>query len=126
MVNELYHWDLRRVERLNGELLVWVMVQEGSCDHPIIIPDSPPPIPILAPGGQLLVEINDGVDNKVVQVIMEDQGERRGVWDCQELYEEGEEIMDVLRQVEVQDTKILRYPQPPNYDNPNYIPDVQQ
>ena len=43
-----------------------------------------------------------------------------------EFYEEGEDIMDVLQRVEAWDTKIPRYTQPPNYDDLNYIPDVQE
>ena len=42
-----------------------------------------------------------------------------------EEYEDGEDIMDVLRRVEAQDQEISRYPPVPGYDDP-YIPDVQQ
>ena len=66
MANKSYHWDLRRVERLNRELLVQVMVLEATQDHPIIIPDSLPLVPIPAPGGNLLMEINDGTDDAAV------------------------------------------------------------
>ena len=48
---------------MNSELLVWVTVLEVTWDHPIMILDSPPTILILAPGGNLLVEINDGMDD---------------------------------------------------------------
>ena len=137
MSTESYCQDLHQVERLNSELLVWVMALEGTQDSLIIIPDSPPPIPILAPGGNLLVEIEDGTDNTAVQVIVEDQAEGRvrrrvkieegGVFGVAgELYEEGEDIMDVLRQVEAWDAEIPQYRPAPSYDNPNYIPDVQQ
>ena len=87
MVNESYHQDLHRVERLNGELLVWVMALEATWDHLIIIPDSPPLILIPAPGGNLLVEINDGTDDAVAQAIAEDQAE--GVVRRRVMIEEG-------------------------------------
>ena len=136
VANESYCWDLRRVEWLNSELLVWVVALEATWDYPIIIPDSPPPIPILAPGGNLLVEIDDGVDDEWAQAIAEDQAEgvvrRRvmieegGVFRIAgEEYEDGEDIMDVLHRVEAWDQEIPRYPPVPGYDNP-YIPDVQQ
>ena len=75
VANKSYRWNLHWVEKLNSELLVQVMVLEVTRDHPIVIPDSPPPILILAPGGNLLVEIDDGVDDKVAQVIAKDQAE---------------------------------------------------
>ena len=95
------------MEQLNDELLVWVMALEATHNHLIMIPDSLPLIPILAPGGNLLVEINDGVDDERAWVITEDQAEgvvrRRvtieegGVFGVAgEFYEEGEDIMDVL------------------------------
>ena len=100
------------MERLNSELLVWVTVLEGTWDSLIIIPDSLPPIPIPAPGENLLVEIVDGTNDEAMQVITEDQvegvGRRRvmieegGVFRVAgEFYKEGEDIMDALRQVEV-------------------------
>ena len=108
VASESYHWDLHQVERLNLELLVWVTALEGNQDHPIIIPDSPPPIPIPALSGNLLVEIVDRTDDVEAQANAEDQVEGRvrrrvmieeggafGV--AGELYEEGEDIMDVLR-----------------------------
>ena len=109
---------------------------EVTCDHPIIIPDSPPPILIPAPGGDLLVEIDDGVDNERAQAIVEDQVEgvvrRRmtikdgGVFRVAgEFYEEGEDIMDVLRQVEVWNAEIPCYRPAPSYNDPNYVPDRQ-
>ena len=70
MMMESYRWDLCQVERLNSELLVQVMVLEVTWDHLIVILDSPLPIPIPAPGGDLLVEINNGVDDAVVQAII--------------------------------------------------------
>ena len=108
--------------------------------NPIRI-DSLEPIPVPPPGGlgpgSVLVEINDGVDDKQNQAITEDQAEgvvrRRvmieegGVFGIVgEEYEDGEDIEDVLRQVEAQDREIPRYPPAPDYDDPNYIPDVQQ
>ena len=111
IASESYCWDLGQVERLNSELLVWVTALEGTQDSPIIIPDSPPPIPIPAPGENLLVEIIDGTDDVEAQANAEDQAEGRvrrrvtikegGVFGvAREFYEEGEDIMDVLRQVE--------------------------
>ena len=125
------------MERLNSELLVQVMALEGTQDSPIIIPDSPPPIPILAPGVNRLVEIEDRTDDVVVQAVAEDQaegvGRRRvtieegGVFGVTgELYKEGEDTMDILRQVEAQDAKIPRYRPPPSYDNKDYVPDHQE
>ena len=107
IANKSYRQDLYHVKRLNRELLVQVMVLEVTWDHPIIIPDSLLLIPILAPGGNLLVEIENGVDNAAVQVIAEDQAERvvrrrvmieeGGVFRVAgEFYKEGEDIMDVL------------------------------
>ena len=86
--------------------------------------------------GSVLVEIKDGVDDEQNQVIVEDQAEgvvrRRvtieegGVFGIvRELYEEGEDILDILRQVEAWDAEIPRYPLAPGYDDPNYILDVQ-
>ena len=66
LTNEAYHWDLRRVERLNGELLMRVMVLEGCQDNPIKIPDSLVLIPIPPLGGNLLVEIVDRTNDDVV------------------------------------------------------------
>ena len=101
-----------------------------------MIPDSLLPIPILAPGGNLLVEIDDGVDDKRVQAIAEDQAEgvvRRRVMIKEggvfrvagEFYEEGEDLMDILHPVEARDLEIPRYRPAPSYDNPNYIPNRQ-
>ena len=136
LANESYCWDLCRVERLNSELLVWVMALEGTRDSPIIIPDSPPPMPIPAPGGNLLVEIEDRTDNAAAQVITEDQVEGRvvrrvmieegGVFGIVgEIYEDGEDIMDVLQHIEACDAEIPQYPEAPSYDDLNYIPDRQ-
>ena len=136
MANESYHQNLHQVERLNSELLVWVMVLEATHDHPIVIPDSPLAIPILASGGNLLVEIDNEVDNEVVQAIMEDQAEvvRRRVTIreggafgvAREFYKEGEDLMDVICQVEAWDVEVPRYQLALDYDDLNYIPDVQE
>ena len=75
MASESYCWDLCQVERLNSELLVQVTALEATQDHLIVIPDSPLPIPIPAPGGNLLVEINNGTNDAAAQVITEDQAE---------------------------------------------------
>ena len=125
------------MERLNSELLVQVTALEATQDHLIVIPDSPLPIPIPAPGGNLLVEISNGTNGAAAQVITEDQAEgvvrRRitieegGVFGIAgEFYEEGEDIMDVIHQVEAWNAEIPRYWPAPSYDNPNYIPDVQE
>ena len=123
------------MERLNSELLIRVMVLEGHQDHPIEIPDNPALIPIPAPGGNLLVEINDRVDDDMVQVIMEDQVEAGVRWVTVEeggvfridgeIFKEGEDVMDVLCQVAARDQEIPRYIQPPMYEDKNYIPDRQ-
>ena len=66
------------MERLNGELLVWVAALEHGRGNPIIIPDSPALIPVPPPGlgpRSVLVEIDDGVDDERVQAIVEDQAE---------------------------------------------------
>ena len=67
LMNEAYHWNLWRVEQLNLELLMRVTVLEGYQGDPIEIPNSPVPILIPPPGGNLLVEIVDGTDNEVMQ-----------------------------------------------------------
>ena len=137
MANESYHQDLCQVEALNTQLLMRVTALEVTQDHPIEIPDSPVPIPILAPGGNLLVEIDDGVDNEAAQVITEDQTEvvvRRRVMIreggafgvAREFYEEGEDLMDVICWVEAWDAEISRYRPALGYDDLNYIPDVQE
>ena len=111
MVSESYCWNLHWVEQLNSELLVQVVALEHSQDNLTVIPDSLPPISILAPKGQLLVEIDDRVDDKWAQVVAEDQAEsvvRRRVTTEEggvfgvvgEFYEEGKDIMDIFRQVE--------------------------
>ena len=97
------------MEQLNGELLVWVMALEATHNHLIMIPDSLPLIPILAPGGNLLVEINDGVDDERAQVITEDQAESQMLWVEGEevrvlgvegeIFEEGEDMLDILWRV---------------------------
>ena len=42
-----------------------------------------------------------------------------------EEYKDRENIEDVIRQVEVWDREVPRYPPVPGYDDP-YVPDVQQ
>ena len=42
-----------------------------------------------------------------------------------EIFKEGEDVLDVLRQVVVRDQEILRYPEASGYDDLNYIPDRQ-
>ena len=122
---------------MNSKLLVWVTALEGCQDHLIEIPDSPVPIPIPTPGENLPVEINNGVNDAAAQAITEDQVEgivrkqvtieEGGVFGVAgEFYEEEEDIIDVFRQVEAQEAEIPRYRPPPNYKDPNYIPDVQE
>ena len=43
-----------------------------------------------------------------------------------EFYEEGEDLMDVIHWVEAQDVEIPQYRPAPDYDDPDYIPDVQE
>ena len=138
---ESYRQDLRWVERLNRELLRQVAALEHGWGNLIIIPDSPELVLVPPPGGlsleSVLVGIDDGVDDEQVQVIMEDQVEgvvrRRvmieegGVFRITgEEYEDGEDLEDVLRRVEAWDWEILRYPLALDYNDPNFIPDVQQ
>ena len=84
-----------------------------------------------------MVEIDDGVDNEAAQAIAEDQAEgvvRRRVTIMEggafrvarEFYKEGKDLMDVIHQVEAWDAEIPRYRPAPDYNNPNYIPDVQE
>ena len=42
-----------------------------------------------------------------------------------EIFKEGEDMLDILRQVVARDQKIPRYPKPPWYNDLNYIPDRQ-
>ena len=128
------------MERLNSELLVLVAALEHGRGNPIRI-DSPEPIPVPPPGGlglgSILVEIDDGVDDEWNQAVVEDQAEgvvrRRvmikegGVFGIAgEEHKDGEDIEDVLCQVEARDQEIPRYPLVLDYDDLNYIPDVQQ
>ena len=128
------------MERLNSELLVWVAALEHGWGNLIRI-DSLEPIPVPPPGGlgleSVLVEIDDGVDDKWNQAIAEDQAEgvvrRRvtieegGVFRIAgEEYEDGEDVEDVLCRVEAWDREVPRYPPVLDYDDPNYIPDVQR
>ena len=107
---ESYHQDLRQVERLNSELLVWVAALEYGQGNPIRInsPELIPMPPLMGLGpGSVLVEIDDRVDDEQNQAIAEDQAEgvvrRRvtieegGVFGIvREEYEDREDIMDVL------------------------------
>ena len=137
---ESYRQDLHRVEGINAELLRWVLALEHGWGNPIVIPDSPEPVPVPPPRilgpGSVLVEINNGVNDEQNQAVAEDQVEEVVRWRvtieeggvfgiAREEYEDGEDIMDVLRRVEAQDNEIPRYPPVPGYDDP-YIPDVQQ
>ena len=128
------------MEMLNTQLLMQVMALEVTRDHPLEIPDSPTPIPVLPPvlgPGSVLVEIDDRVDDKAVQAIVEDQVEgvvrRRvmiregGVFRvAREFYKEGKDLMDVICWVEAWDVEIPRYRQAPDYNDLNFIPDVQE
>ena len=51
---------------LINELLIWVTVLEERWDSLILILDSLEPIPVPAPGGNLLVEIVNGTNDVVV------------------------------------------------------------
>ena len=126
------------MEWLNSELLVWVAALKHGRGNLIRI-DSLEPIPVPLPGGlglgSVLVEIDDGVDDEQNQAVAEDQAEgvvrRRvtieegGVFGIVgEEYEDGEDLEDVLHQVEARDREIPRYPPVPGYDNP-YVPNHQ-
>ena len=82
------------------------------------------------------MEIDNGVDNEQVQAIAEDQVEGVVRWRViikeggvfgivGEIYEDGEDIMDVLCRIEAHDVEIPRYPEAAGYDDLNYIPDRQ-
>ena len=110
------------------------VVLEGCQGNPIEIPDMPPLIPIPAPGGNLLVEIIDGTNNEAAQAMTEDmaevvnyvEGEEARMLGVEgEIFEDREDMLDVLRWVVVQEQEILRYQPPPTYDDKNYIPDRQ-
>ena len=84
-----------------------------------------------------MVEINNGVDNETVQAITEDQAEgvvkrrvmirEEGVFRvAREFYKEGKDLMDMICQVEAQDVGIPRYRPALDYNDPNYIPDIQE
>ena len=52
--------------QLINKLLIWVTALEGTCEDPILIPDSLASILVPPPGlgpGSVLVEIDDGVDD---------------------------------------------------------------
>ena len=135
--NELYRWDLRRVEEINVGLLRRVVALEHGWSNPILIPDSPEPVLVPPPGGlgpgSVLVLIDD-VDDDQNQVIGEDQveavgarviGEEEQEWGIVgELYVEGEDMGDVLCRVEAQDQEVPRYPPASGYNDP-YILDIQ-
>ena len=135
ITNQVLNQDVVQIERLMDKHLVRVMVLEGTQGNLIEIPNSPALIPVPPPGGNLLVEIIDGMDDEVAQVIIEDQVEGQGlrvegeeVRDLGvegEVFEEGEDMLDVLRWMVARDQEILRYPEPPHYDDLNYIPDRQ-
>ena len=138
--NEFYHQDLHWVEAINANLMRQMVALEHGWGNPIIVPDSPKPVPVPPPcglgPGSVLVEIDDGVDDEWNQAIAEDQAEgvvRRRVTIeegnvlgiVREEFEEGETVLDILHQVDAQDQEISRYPPVPGYDNP-YIPDIQE
>ena len=53
------------MEALNTQLLMWVTALKATRDHPLEIPDSPTPVPVLPlvlGPESVLVEIDDGVD----------------------------------------------------------------
>ena len=75
VTNQVYHQDLRRMERLVDKLLIRVTVLEGWEGNLIEIPNSLVPILIPPPGGNILVEIVDGMDDEAVQAVVEDQAE---------------------------------------------------
>ena len=136
--NEFYRRDLRQVEEVNVSLLRRVVALEHGWGNPLIIWDSPELVLVPPPGrlgpGSVLIPIND-VDDDRNQAIAEDQAEAAGrhvvgeegrEWGIiGEVYEDGEDVGDILRQIEARDQEIPRYPPVPGYDDP-YIPDVQQ
>ena len=95
------------------ELLVRVTVLEGTQGNTIKIPDILAPIPIPPPESNLLVKIVDVMDDKVAQVITKDwaegqmlqvEGEEVRVLGIEgEIFKEGEDMLDILKQVVVRD-----------------------
>ena len=77
--NESYHQDLRWVEEINVSLLRRVAALKYSQDNPIVVLDSPEPVPVPPPGrlgpGSMLIPIDD-IDDDQNQAIAEDQAER--------------------------------------------------
>ena len=131
ITNQVLNWDVSQLERLVDELLVRVTVLEGTQGNLIKIPDSLALIPIPLPESNLLVKIVDGIDDDMAQVIVEDQAgvsvtEGRAFGIDGEIFEEGEDMYDVLWQVVARDQEIPRYPKVPGYDDLNYIPDRQE
>ena len=136
VTNQVYCWDIAWSEHLINKLLIQVMVLEGWEGNLIEIPNSLALIPVPPPGGNLLVEIMDRTDDDTAQAAAEDQvevgvlqvlREEGGVFGIEgETFKEGKDVIDVLRWMAVRDMEIPRYPQPLDYDNCNYIPDVQQ
>ena len=133
ITNQVLNHDICSLSRLVNKLLMRVTVLEGTQGNPIEIPDSPALIPIPPPGGNLLVEIVDGTNDKAAQAAAEDQvegqmlqvtGEEARVLGVEgEIFEEGKDILDILRRVVARNQEIPRYPEPPQYNDPNYIPD---
>ena len=135
--------DLQMAEAVNVELLRRVAALEHGRENPIVIPDSPEPVPVRPPfvlgPGSVLIPIDDDVDDERNQMIVEDQarlaeGRRRLTaeqagedWEglVEEEYEEGETMEDILRRVEGRDAEVPRYPPVSGYDDP-YVPDVQE
>ena len=114
--NELYCWDLCWVEEINVGLLRRVAALEHGRGNPILVLDSPEPVLVPPPGGlgpgSVLISIDD-VDDDRNQAIMEDQAEtvgRRVVGEegrewgiVGEVYEDGEDVGDVLHRMEAWD-----------------------
>ena len=106
------------------ELLRRVAALEHGRDNPIVIPDSPEALPVRPPfvlgAGSVLIPIDDDVNDKRNQMIVEDQArveeerqrltaEQAGEWGLEgEEYVDGELMEDVLRRVEARDLEVPR------------------
>ena len=136
ITNQVYHQEITFLNSLMNQLLVQVTVLEGHWDSPLKIPDSLAPIPILPPAGQQLVEINDDkvsdLEDERNQVITEDQVEQFGRVEGEEvrelgieeeIFKDGETILDVLRQRNLRGNEVLRYLAPQDYNDLGYLSD---
>ena len=122
---------------LRDELLVQVMVLEGCQGDPIEILGSPELILIPSPAGQQLILIDDeevpDSEDRRNQAITEDHVrveelkltgvEVRELGIEEEIFKDGETILDVLRQRNLRGNEVLRYLAPQDYNDLGYLSD---